>query len=190
MKNCWIGIFIFLIALTTSAQELDGSRKKFVNHTEFGGLFGRVTYGEARSEVTDQKSSITAQTFNGIKWNNSLAAGITTGMDWYKSALITPIALGLRYQLGKGPQHRFFTLLDTGYGFTWFHKDNTGFESKGGWMLNPGIGMGLGGAKGLTFTVSWKRQHMLVEKPILWNQLDRYEERNYQRLVFRIGMVF
>jgi hypothetical protein len=190
MKKFWIGFICLLFSSAAGAQPGDVFRKHFVNHTEFGGLIGRVTSGVGQSEVTEQKTSITAQTFNGIQWSRSLSVGITAGMDWYKSTLVNPFALGLRYQLGKGPEHRFFTMLDTGYGATWFHKDNAGFESKGGWMVNPGIGMSLGKFKGLTLTVSWKRQEVFVEKPILWNQLDRYEHRNYQRLVFRIGMAF
>lgn len=191
MKNFWIGILLtMLITSPLLAQYEQGFRKHYVNHTEFGVLLGRVTYGEQQFEVTESKTNITAQTFNGIQLKENLAVGLTVGTDWYKGALVTPAALGVRYQFGKHPKGRFFALLDSGYGLTWFHKDNDGFESSGGWMVNPGIGMGLGKKKGLTFSVSWKRQHLFVEKPILGNQIDRFEDRNFQRIVFRIGMAF
>lgn len=190
MKNWIVGVGLMILTLPAVAQKSEAFKRYYVNHTEFGTLLGRVTAGEGNSEITESKTSITAQTYNGIQLNPDLSVGLIAGMDWYKSNLVTPLAAGLRYQLGRKGNGRFFTMLDTGYGFTWFHKDNEGFDSKGGWMINPGIGMGLGKQKGLTFTLSWKRQHVFVEKPILWNQLDRYENRNYQRLVLRIGMSF
>lgn len=177
-----------------AAQDKAVFKRKYVNHTEFGGLFGRVKYGGSigNAEATENRQSITAQMFQGIKLSNSLTTGVTIGMDWYKTALINPVAIGARYDLTRGRVARLYATADAGYGFAWFHDDTDGFNTKGGLMVNPGLGLKYGKPDGAAFTIglSWKRQEVNVDKPVWNNQEERYEERIYNRLALRLGMAF
>lgn len=182
-----------LVAGATYAQET--KKMKFVNHTEFGGLFGRVKYPNpytGNDETVDSKTSLTIQMFNGIQLNRRLAAGVTLGMDWYKTALLNPIAAGIRYDLCSRKNVQLYGRLDAGYAFTWFHDDSEGFDTDGGLMLNPGLGMRVGkpGAAAFTISLSYKRQDAHVTKVPLWNQAERYEDRVYNRLALRLGISF
>lgn len=168
-------------------------KNKYINHTEFGGLFGRVKYSNGSSQNTvDSKTSLTLQTFNGVQLSRKLGVGVTLGADWYKGALINPVAAGIRYDLSGKPNARFFAIADAGYGFTWLHQDSDGYKTKGGWMVNPGIGLRIGNVNTSSFTLSltYKRQEVSAEKPLLWNQTERNEERVYNRLAARIGISF
>jgi hypothetical protein len=186
-------LLVFFLAISSSIAQEKPVKKKYVNHTEFGGLFGRVKYsnGSLDSQV-ENKASLTFQTFNGVKLNDRLSTGITVGMDWYKTALISPIAAGIRYDLVKDRAARLYATADVGYGFGWFHQDSDKYNTKGGWMINPGVGMKYGKPGGNAFTIglSYKRQEAHVDKPLLWEQTVRYEERVYNRLALRLGMSF
>ena len=186
-------LFISILILSSvNAQDVE-VKNKFINHTEFGGLFGRVKYSNGSQQNTvDSRTSLTLQTFNGIQLSRKLGAGITLGADWYKSALINPVAAGIRYDLSGRSNARFFVIADAGYGFTWLHQDSDGYKTKGGWMINPGIGLRIGKVNTSSFTLSltYKRQEVSAEKPLLWNQTERREERVYNRIAARIGISF
>jgi hypothetical protein len=189
---------LFLIGLLTTTASLraqEAKRRIYVNQTEFGILAGRVKYPNiynGNQEQVDNKFSLTVQTFNGIHIHEHFAAGITVGMDWYKAALINPVAVGFRYNLTKKNPVKLFATVDAGYGFVWFHDDSEGFNSKGGLMVNPGFGIKYGKKNGpaFTMTMTYKRQEAHVNKPVLWDQTERSEERIYNRLALRLGMSF
>jgi hypothetical protein len=179
---------------TVVAQDTTEFRKKYVNHTEFGGIFGRVKYGggNGSAEAIERKLNVTAQMYQGVQLTKALSTGVTIGMDWYNTALINPIAVGARYDITRGKNARLYATADAGYGFAWFHDDPQDFETKGGLMVNPGIGIRYGKPGGSAFTIglSWKRQEVDVTKPPLWAQTERREERVYNRLTIKIGMSF
>lgn len=182
-----------LLIIPVIVQAQTAREAKFVNHTEFGGLFGRVKYQNAGNEETvDSKTSLTVQTFNGVQLGRRLSAGVTFGMDWYKAALLNPLAGGIRYDLCGRKNVQLFGTLDAGYGFTWFHDDSEGVDTKGGLMLNPGLGMKVGkpGAAAFTLSLSYKRQEAHVTKVPLWDQRERFEDRVYNRLALRMGISF
>ena len=191
-----ISIYICLLFAmgTVMAQGKNTFKKKYINHTEFGGLFGRVKYGGANgsAEATEKKVSVTAQMYQGIQLTRVVSTGVTIGMDWYNTALINPIALGARYDITRGENARLYASADAGYGFTWFHDDSQGFNTKGGLMVNPGLGIRYGKPGGAAFTIglSWKRQEVEVVKPPFWGQVDRREDRVYNRLALKLGMSF
>lgn len=189
-----IRILLLILLCTGLAQGQNVPFKpRYANHTEFGVLLGRVNYNFGTMENrSDSKVSPALQTFNGLQLTTRLAAGVTLAMDWYKSALISPIAAGLRYDLThKGPA-RLFVSADAGYGVSWLHHDPDGYKTKGGLMLNPGFGLKYGkpGNSAFTISLSYKRQEVNVSKPLQWEQTYRLEERIYNRLAFRIGMAF
>lgn len=193
IRTILVGIGL-LVCLPGFAQQKDRFTKRYVNHTEAGVLLGRVNYGGGMgvSGTSENKVSITAQVYQGIQFSKPFSAGVSVGMDWYKAALINPIALGVRYDLTRGSSARLYASADAGYGFAWFHSDAEGFKTKGGLMVNPGIGMKYGKPDGAAFTIglSWRRQEVEVTKPLQWQQIERYEERVYNRLALRVGMSF
>ncbi len=163
----------------------------YVNHTETGVLFGRVGPLDNNVGVAN-KVNFTAQTFNGILVRPRLATGITLGVDWYNAVLINPVAAGIRYDIKRRQNTSFFATGDIGYGFTWFQKDNPRYETRGGWMLNPGFGFRMGsmGSTGFTMVFFYKMQKAKVDKPITGNMIERYEERTYNRVGVRLGISF
>lgn len=186
---------MILLLLADSIRAQNSVVRKYVNHTEFGGLFGRVKYPNTyngNQEQVDNKLSMTAQTFNGVQINKRLATGLTVGMDWYKAALLNPIAAGLRYDLTRKGNVKVFGTLDAGYGFAWFHDDADGYDTRGGVMVNPGVGLRLAkdGGAGFTLAFTYKRQEAHVNKPPLWDQTERFEDRTYNRLAIRLGISF
>jgi hypothetical protein len=188
-------ILIIVLLFVSSANAQTVSTRKYVNHTEVGGLFGRVKYPNTYNgnlEQVDNRLSLTAQMFNGIQVNRRLAAGLIVGMDWYRAALVNPIAGGVRYDLTRKGNVKVFGLLDAGYGFAWFHDDAEGFDTHGGVMINPGVGLRMGKDNGAGFTLAftYKRQEISVDKPPLWDQTRRSEDRVYNRIAIRLGMSF
>ena len=185
--GCWL--------IAGSLQAQNHVPLKYTNHTEFGGLFGRVKYdfsGNPSDEYVENRLNLTLQTFNGVMLSNRLYAGVTVGVDWYKTALLTPISGGIRYDLTKKGNVRLFTTADVGYGFAWLQDDIEGYRTKGGLMLNPGLGLRMGkpGGSAVTFTMSYKRQEAHIDKFPLWDQVERSEDRVYNRLALRLGISF
>lgn len=166
----------------------------YVNYTEVGGLFGRVASGSSAAQLVENKLNFTAQTFNGVQVSRRLAVGGLVGIDWYKAALVMPVGAGLRFDLARNPYRnvRVLAIADAGYGFTWLNKSSTGYELKGGLMLNPGLALRVGkpSTNAFLLSVSYKRQVVDVQKPLFGADIQRDEHRIYNRLCFRIGVSF
>ncbi|GAB3894425.1 hypothetical protein GCM10028803_09370 [Larkinella knui] len=167
----------------------------FTNMTEFGVLFGQVRYNvTAMAENVSKRQNVTAQTFNGVQLRPKLAVGATVGVDWYNSALLMPVCAGVRYDLAQpGKKNlRVFTSLDTGYGFAWLNEDPTGYETRGGWVIAPGIGFRIGRPQNANFilSLSYKRQEAEADKPLNWNEIYKIENRVYNRVALRLGLSF
>ncbi|MEZ0608672.1 hypothetical protein ACAW74_09160 [Fibrella sp. WM1] len=195
-------------AAIAQVQEVVRERTRpFVNYTEVGGLFGRVTYdvptwiwnGTTTIQSTDKqvenRLSLTIQTFNGVRLKPRLAVGGVVGVDWYSNALLMPVGAGVRYDLARPNQKnvQVFASADVGYGLTWLNQSTTGYElTRGGLMLNPGLGLRFGRPDKGAFllTVSYKRQTVESNKPLQWNDIRRDESRVYNRMAVRLGVSF
>ena len=171
----------------------------FTNMTELGALFGQVRYGTQVSQSVAKRTNMTAQTFNGVQLRPRLAVGATAGVDWYNTAMLTPVCAGVRYDLGQPGQSgsgqknlRVFTSLDAGWGFAWLNEDPTGFKTSGGWVVSPGLGFRIGKPNNTNFilSLSYKRQEAQADKPLLFNELAKHEVRVYNRMAFRLGVSF
>ncbi|CAG5011828.1 hypothetical protein DYBT9275_05034 [Dyadobacter sp. CECT 9275] len=189
----WLILFVLSVAGLETMAQTEPFRPSYVNHTEAGLLLGRVRYsnGSIQNKV-ESKTNVTMQTFNGLQIKRRLAIGVTAGLDWYKTALINPLSAGVRYDFAGKRQVRLFATGDAGYGFAWFHQDSDGYKTRGGLIINPGAGIRYGRAGGTAFTIvlSYKRQEVHVNKPLLWEQTVRYEDRVYNRLAVRMGISF
>ena len=195
-------IFIFLFCVALVARSQEPFKRHYVNMTEFGGLFGRVMpnvinwngWNATTTQTVVNRVSFTFQTFNGVQLKPRLAVGATVGMDWYNTALLLPLAAGVRYDLAKNKAKKsgLFASFDAGYATNWLHADATNYQTKGGLMLNPGIGLKIGMRSGsaLILSLSYKRQEARVQNPLGWNELNNYEARVYNRMAFRVGVSF
>lgn len=187
---------VVLIGSQLQAQE-KSFKPHYVNMTEIGGLFGRVVYDVRWSvpltQEVQNRLSLTIQTFNGAQIKPRLAVGLTTGIDWYNTALLLPIAAGARYDLARSQNNiTLFGSLDAGYGFNWLHVNGTGYDTQGGMMLNPGLGLKFGFKSGsaLTLSLTYKRQNAKVTQPLGWQEVEKWEDRTYNRMALRLGMWF
>ncbi len=187
-------LVVILVFIADARAQSRLQRPAYVNYTEFGGLFGRVASGPATAQTVENRLSFTAQTFNGLQLTSQLAVGGLIGMDWYKTALLLPVGAGLRVDLIRHPQRnvRLLAIADAGYGFASFNKNSTGYETKGGLMINPGLALRIGKPSSTAFVMSfsYKRQIADVQKPITGNDIERDEHRIYNRVCFRIGVAF
>lgn len=192
MKRLFLCLVMTLFVGKAAAQSFS-HRPVYINYTEVGGLFGRVISGPSTAQVVENKVSLTAQTFNGVQLTQRVAVGGLVGIDWYKSALLMPIGAGIRYDLIQSDHNvRLLAVLDGGYGFAWLHTNSTGYNLKGGWMVNPGIALRVGKPSSSAFVMSltYKRQTTDVQKPIFGNDIQRDEIRIYNRMAIRIGVSF
>ncbi|MEZ0485745.1 hypothetical protein [Fibrella aquatica] len=197
---CWLLLLSGLAKaqLPVAESPLTKRTYPFVNYTEVGGLFGRVAYPTivgSGAEVVENRLSLTLQTFNGVLLRPRLAVGGVVGVDWYASALLMPVGAGIRYYLAtpNDDNVQIFASADVGYGITWLNKATSGNElTRGGLMLNPGIGLRFGKPSKAAFimSVSYKRQNVEASKPLQWNDIRRDESRVYNRLAVRLGMSF
>ncbi|MCX6213191.1 hypothetical protein [Spirosoma sp.] len=189
-------LFPYLLVLMagTGYAQSQFTQPRYVNYTEFGGLFGRVAYGPSIAQTVENRLSFTAQTFNGVQVSRQLAIGGLVSLDWYKTALLTPVGAGLRFDLIRHPQQnvRLLAIADAGYGFAWFNKNSTGYELNGGWMVNPGLALRIGKPSSTAFvmSLSYKRQSVDVQKPLSGVDIQRDEHRIYNRMCFRVGISF
>ncbi|HEV7379912.1 MAG TPA: hypothetical protein VGN64_08980 [Dyadobacter sp.] len=194
MKGIFIAWIAILVSISCFGQQKEAFKRKYVNHTEVGVLLGQVKYGGGYwgGESFMNRQTITAQMYNGIQFDRSLSVGLTIGMDWYRSALMNPMALGIRYDILKGKAARLYASADAGYGFTWFNSNPEGYKTTGGLMLNPGIGIKFGKPDGAVATIGlgWRRQEAKVTKPPFVPETERVEKRVYNRLALRVGMSF
>ncbi len=198
MKNILL-VVLTLASVPTLAQEV-AFKKHYLNQTEVGIMLGRVKYdpyagqggGGRGQDISQNRTNLTLQLFNGVQCTPRLGVGVVTGLDWYASALVNPVGLGLRYDLTGKSTARLYASADAGYGFTWFHQNSDGFDTRGGLMLNPGLGLRIGKPDGAAFTLgfSYKYQNVTVDKPLLFDQTFRVEDRRYNRLLVRMGVSF
>ena len=187
-----IVLFLLAMAPLLAAGQATPFRAVFTNMTEFGGLFGQVKYGQNSSETVDKRVNLTAQTFNGVLLRPRLAVGGTVGVDWYNTAMLTPVCASLRYDLGSQKNLRVFGSFDTGWSFAWFNEDPVGYKTTGGWVVSPGVGFRIGKPTNANFilSLSYKRQQADVEKPLFFNELAKHETRVYNRVALRMGVSF
>lgn len=193
----WCSVLILICSLACTLTASAQFKPHYVNMTEVGGLFGRVVYDIPWSVPVQQqvqnRLSLTLQTFNGVQLKPRMAVGLTTGLDWYQSALLMPVAAGIRYDLAKSKNNvTLLGMLDAGYGFQWLHADATGYKTDGGMMISPGLGLkfGLKSGSALLLSLSYKRQDAKSTEPLGWGEIEKWENRVYNRMAVRFGFVF
>lgn len=210
-------LLLVLLACNYSlkAQDEKGGffrKHKFVNMTEFGGLFGRIKFQSNYyggwypypypNNYPDQyqiknKVNFSMQTFNGVYLDRKTAAGITIGVDGYGETILMPLAFGIRRNIlqKKEGGSSLQAGIDAGYSTTWLNEDNTGFNTKGGLLVSPTIGYRLPMRNGSAWLINigyrFQRAEYEMERngnEVYWSESN--EVRNYKRMVLRLGIEF
>lgn len=140
-------------------------------------------------KVVTAAPSIT--TFNGYQWKNSMAIGISLGVEGYPEMPVLPIALGFRGELFESTWTMLYGA-DVGYGFPW-SKDDGCIEYTGGMRFNPMIGVKRYGLRGGGFFLQagWHVQKMSSQSLGCWTGgINQTRKWRYQRLMMSIGIFF
>lgn len=219
LKKYLIKISLILVVVLLSGYDIKAQNKKegffrkhkFVNMTEFGGLFGRVKYqiyyggwypypypnnNPAQYQLKN-KVNLSMQTFNGIYIDRKTAAGITIGVDGYGETVLMPLAMGVRRSIlqKKDGGSSLQAGIDAGYATTWLNEDNTGYTTKGGLLVSPTLGYKLPMRNGSAWLINigyrFQRAEYKQERngnEVYWSESN--EVRNYKRMVLRLGIEF
>jgi hypothetical protein len=202
-------LLLFLAWVPGFAQNLSPAFKKhaFVNQTSFGVLMGRSPsyapdiYYLAKSiyPPTYQQGgyknvvTLSLQTFNGWRLSEKLAMGITTGADNYQTAIIMPVAAGLRYRLLQKHQQgaKLLAGLDTGWGAPWLNPKDDQRNVNGGFMANPSLQFKFPTKNGSSLLINfgYKYQYMSVIETIAEDEFYKNTTTtNLKR--FQVGLGF
>lgn len=182
-----------LLSFCTYAQEKPAdkpTKKWYVNHTEIGVMMGR------NNPDGFNRANLSLQTFNGYRLCSELAVGLTIGADWYTAMLISPVAVGVRYDLSKQKKVTPYLSLDSGYGSALLNKTTDNLSYKGGIMVNPAAGLKfrLSDETALVFNVGYKYQEasMVQDYGELTGWGTQYSETkyNFNRFLVRVGVSF
>ena len=171
--------------------------KRYVNHTEFGFLFGQN--GEFEDLISvDLFNSISIKTFHGYQFHRLAQVGLSTGLDAYPNVLFIPLMVGIRGDITSGSITPFYGL-DLGYGFSKFERrffDND-FKNKGGFMYNPVLGFRfkIKNTSSLSLALGYQRTSGSYEytfiSPVTGELENAREEiRIFNRVTFRFGFSF
>ena len=92
MKKTLTILLLASIGTTVYAQE-GPFKKQYLNYTEVGIMVGRVKYdpyagqGGTSQNISENRTNLTLQLFNGVQYSPRLGVGVVAGLDWYNSAL-------------------------------------------------------------------------------------------------------
>lgn len=137
-------------------------------------------------EVVSQRIKVISR----YQVSSKFSAGLGTGFTYYNDPLsVLPVFIDLKYELMR-PSLTPFIFLNTGYNISILTDTHTRIDNhRGGWMLNPGIGLEFNAEHGL----GW---HLSVGYNIDHSQFDVQEgtsrtiktDVTYKRLMAGVGL--
>jgi hypothetical protein len=173
-----LGIILFLFCTAVKAQN-----RPFINQTEIGILAGDV-----------EDPSFSAQTFYGVRLAKSnFEAGLTAGIDDYEQLSMLPV--GMRFNWNPFITHLIspYLSLNAGYGCDWLQPATETQWYKGGFMINPSMGLRIKTTTVpfLSLNIGYKTQHATVYGSDRLKQFfitkDKY---TFNRLSLGVGVSF
>lgn len=179
-------VWLALLTATAAQAQPDSTfrwqHRGYINHTEMGMLLGHVSTPASRANFT-------FTSFNGYRLHRSLAIGLTVGLDWYSTRLVTPISLGLRGDMGAARRVVPFYALDLGYGSMALMPKGLLSSLRGSYTFNPAIGLRLRNRynNAFTWSVGFKKQEVSSRIELGSGQYI-FQQHHYNRLTVRMGM--
>ena len=130
----------------------------------------------------------------GYHFSRWLGLGGGFGVDVYapeRSEIIYPIFGEIRGYLLQARQSPYYAFR-SGYGIAVKDEDNRVLEAKGGWYVNPSLGLRWGASAGVNFVTEVGLQFQRAEYTRAFGAPGEREiqSRQYKRLIFRLGIVF
>jgi hypothetical protein len=147
--------------------------------------------GGSAFDVTETNYGFGVQTSFGYQFHRLLGVGVGIGMDYYYKGSgenFMPVFGEVRgYLFSKKwtPTYSFAV----GHGFAFKDEDRNITQADGGWMILPAIGIRMGGAKTMNFTLD---AGVKIQKgKFEFTNWEVTEHRmTYRRLVVRAGFIF
>ncbi|MFW6157270.1 MAG: hypothetical protein ACOC4S_00370 [Balneolaceae bacterium] len=138
------------------------------------------------------RTSVRLQMINGYQFTPLIAAGIGIGFTTYNDPLgLIPLYLQGKLKL-KEANTAPFLFLRSGYTFSVRADEDVDLERhRGGWMLNPGLGLQFdtAGDFGLIFTAGYNIDHSRYEQP-RWGGGTVENEITWRRVQLGFGLSF
>lgn len=137
-------------------------------------------------------TSVRFQMVNGYQFTPKFSAGIGIGFATYNDPLnLVPFFIDMKYKFLKANTTPF-VFLKSGYSFSILSDDDTQVENhRGGFMLNPGIGLQFDTSKGFGwyFTAGYNRDRSGFDQE-RWDGRIVENDVTYRRLLLGFGLSF
>lgn len=137
-------------------------------------------------------TSVRFRMVNGYQFNPRLSVGVGIGYTSYNDPLnLIPLFLDIKYKFLKANATPFVSF-KSGYSFsTWSNEDTQVDAHRGGFMINPGIGLQFETNKGFGwyFTAGYNTDHSYFEQERRNGRIIE-NDISYRRLLLGFGLSF
>lgn len=158
-------------------------------HYKSEGYFNTTGIGMLRG---GDETTAAFQMINGYRFSSRFAAGLGIGFTPYSDPLsLLPVFLNANFKFLEANTSPFVSL-SAGYNFSILSDEDTQIDAhRGGFMLNPGIGLEFSTSSGLGWYVSagLKIDNSVFEEET-WNGRIMETDINYRRLQMGLGFTF
>lgn len=200
MNRIFISAFLFFLTfqINSSAQSPERTvaetatssasvTSRFLGTVEMGYLYGKVE--NPFNAPPSYLASPSISTFSGYQAHRLFAIGAVLGFDFYENILITPLGLGIRGSILKTRISPYYSF-DIGYGLSTFSGKGEGEKPKGGWFINPMLGLRvkINNNSGFLFGLGYKEQPVETEQFNGWSTIN--QKITYKRFALRAGFTF
>ena len=154
----------------------------------------RLGLGVGRTSQSDNTLAPHASASAGYQFNRWVGVGGGVGVDAYRpdrSEVIYPLFGEVHGYLSGNRQAPYYALR-LGYGLAFAEEENRILEARGGWYVQPSLGMRWGASAGVNFltTVGLQLQEAEYTRQDGAPGERRIDELTYRRLHFGLGIVF
>ncbi|PKP34461.1 MAG: hypothetical protein CVU00_06775 [Bacteroidetes bacterium HGW-Bacteroidetes-17] len=198
MKNLNILLVLLLFGSAVQGQEEKSettfSHKGYYNATNFGILAG--------STKNENKAPFSFMMINGYGVTDQIAVGIGFGAEFLQESYL-PLVLDARYYFRKQKLSPFIFFqggysvpLDNEterYHLIYYSSIWSGYDimkPKGGWLINPGVGIKSMFSEnlGITFSIAYRFQRLNYDKD--GEEFDKVLVIDMNRLEIKLGILF
>ncbi|MFH1321195.1 MAG: hypothetical protein ABII90_11160 [Bacteroidota bacterium] len=188
-KNIWVFKSDEIERITKEKVPLitkeQNNKNGYYNITDNGILGGKDLY--------QNKYSFSFLTINGYKFNERLSLGLGVGIE-YMDIVQAPVFLDVRFNFFKS-KFTPFIAMQGGYSLPLENNyDDWGPKYKGGYLLNPCIGVRnyFNNNSAIVFSVGFRHQQLKsTRKDYSWGDDGIIERTNlYNRISVRVGFLF
>lgn len=181
-----------LIATTGLAQEIINTEKKhspIKNHIETGVILG--------SSKNQNEAPFSLMYSYSYQFKNQLSMGLGIAYESFREAQM-PIYTRLEYPI-KHSDVDIFVYTKLGYSFSLENREyndyqysNIDFDSKGGWLLNPGLGIKLPTRQTSKIILSFGYRYQKIEHKAFNASTSDNETHydSYNRISLHLGLEF